>query len=305
MGIRFYCPLCLKKVHVKDHQAGLRGFCPKCRGKIDIPRESTRPSRREQQAADPANPRPTAARHGESGMPGAEPFDHGRETTINTILPQVGRLLSMSTSPPVDPLVDSPELQWYVVPPTGTDPFGPADGPTMQQWIGQGRVAPNSLVWRQDWTDWRKAGTVWSQLLLNVAAEAEREKPRLRPTPAPQFSALPLPSMPVETPPPQSLPPRAAIPMAATPNPTQLLPPAARVPASPPPPTAGSAPVGDGLYYPPRRSSLYWAIVAMLVVAIIALAIILVYLLDSLKRHPVPPTSPTEPTPAATASPIE
>ncbi len=49
MGIRFTCPQG-HKLNVKSFLAGKKGFCPHCNARVDIPLESTRPSRREEQA---------------------------------------------------------------------------------------------------------------------------------------------------------------------------------------------------------------------------------------------------------------
>jgi hypothetical protein len=34
----------------------------------------------------------------------------------------------------------------------------------MRSWVGEGRVSPDSLVWREGWRDWRQAGEVFRQL---------------------------------------------------------------------------------------------------------------------------------------------
>lgn len=174
MGIRFNCPACSKKVHVKEHLAGLRGFCPKCGSKFEIPLQSTRVSskqRRAQQAGgEPtAGVAPSSARSvdAEPRSGGERPLETEREATLGVALPRTGRLISVSNVAPIDPIEAEPTLQWYVVPPNGTEPFGPASGATMRQWIREGRVAVHSLVWREDWPEWRKAGTVWTELVLS------------------------------------------------------------------------------------------------------------------------------------------
>lgn len=305
MGIRFLCPICEKKIHVKDHLAGLRGFCPKCGARVNIPLESTRPSRKDRKER-PARNGPTLA--------------EGGEQSISKVLPRVGKLLSKSTTPPADPLADAPQMQWYVVPPTGTEPFGPADGPTMRQWIGEGRVAVNSLVWRQDWPEWKKAGVIWSQLVL-AEADAQSLSAPPKPTASPQFAAPPVPSMSggqvgsqlardrgmrpgsvaaaVVAPalmPAASLPAPAAATAAMAPG---------LAPAQPSLP-AGSAAHDEAVYYPPRSRTTYWISIGLLVVGLIAMSIILVYVLDENRRrheHPTPaaaePEPDAEPTPSA------
>ncbi len=62
-----------------------------------------------------------------------------------------------------DPLAEAPNAVWYVRPPTGGQ-FGPAPGDVMRNWIDEGRVSPDSLVWREGWRDWQEAGQVFPQL---------------------------------------------------------------------------------------------------------------------------------------------
>ena len=48
------------------------------------------------------------------------------------------------------------QLVWYVRPPSGGQ-FGPATGDIMRQWLQEGRITPDTLVWREGWRDWRDA----------------------------------------------------------------------------------------------------------------------------------------------------
>lgn len=56
----------------------------------------------------------------------------------------------------LDPIDEAPQAIWYVRPPSGGQ-YGPARGDVMRKWIGEGRVSPDSLVWREGWGDWRTA----------------------------------------------------------------------------------------------------------------------------------------------------
>lgn len=38
----------------------------------------------------------------------------------------------------------------------------------MRRWIKEGRVNSSSLVWREGWSDWRKADEVFSELSVEV-----------------------------------------------------------------------------------------------------------------------------------------
>lgn len=79
---------------------------------------------------------------------------------------------------PLDPLTEAPQATWYVRPPSGGQ-FGPAKSDLLRRWIGEGRVSADSLVWREDWPDWRTAGG-----LLPGVGDA--------PAPAPVKSPLPV-----------------------------------------------------------------------------------------------------------------
>jgi hypothetical protein len=68
--------------------------------------------------------------------------------------------------PAPDPIAESPEMIWYVRPPTGGQ-FGPAAGDLMRTWLAEGRVSADSLVWREGWRDWLPAGDVFPQLRMD------------------------------------------------------------------------------------------------------------------------------------------
>ncbi len=62
-----------------------------------------------------------------------------------------------------DPLAEAPNAVWYVRSSAGGQ-FGPANREVMATWIAEGRVSPDSLVWRKGWRDWREAASVFPQL---------------------------------------------------------------------------------------------------------------------------------------------
>lgn len=94
------------------------------------------------------------------------------------------------TPAPLDPLSEAPQATWYVRPPSGGQ-FGPAKSDLLRRWITEGRVSADSLVWREDWPDWRTAGG-----LLPGVGEAPAPAPVKAPMPttAPAYGA-PAPSM--------------------------------------------------------------------------------------------------------------
>ncbi len=65
--------------------------------------------------------------------------------------------------PTPDPLAEVPNAVWYVRPPSGGQ-FGPAQADMMRGWLTEGRVSPETLVWREGWADWQEAGAVFPQL---------------------------------------------------------------------------------------------------------------------------------------------
>ena len=69
----------------------------------------------------------------------------------------------LATQAPLDPIDEAPQSIWYVRPPSGGQ-YGPARGDIMRKWLGEGRVSPDSLVWREGWQDWRIAAEAFPSL---------------------------------------------------------------------------------------------------------------------------------------------
>jgi len=69
----------------------------------------------------------------------------------------------MAPTAPLDPIDETPQAIWYVRPPSGGQ-YGPARGDIMRKWMGEGRVSPDSLVWREGWNDWRTAAEAFPSL---------------------------------------------------------------------------------------------------------------------------------------------
>lgn len=217
MGIRFICPACTKRINVKEHQAGKRGFCPKCGAPVQIPLASTLTDRQDQDED-------SAIRGG--GQPAAA------QPAAAAAAP-VGRIVAMQSAPVVDPLAENPTAVWYVSAADGGQPFGPADGATMFQWLQEGRIASTSLVWRQDWPEWQPAAMIWPHLAGSEVG-----------TSAPQ-------------------PPIAAPPVASSPGGSG--PPGGHAPV-------GSATPAAAIYYQRRSNGAYLTTVVVLVLLVAALA---------------------------------
>ncbi|MGB9688582.1 DUF4339 domain-containing protein [Thermogutta sp.] len=61
-----------------------------------------------------------------------------------------------------DPLSE-PDAAWYVRPPAGGQ-YGPAAPEVIRVWIAEGRITPDTLVWREGWRDWKEAREVFPSL---------------------------------------------------------------------------------------------------------------------------------------------
>jgi len=160
MGIRLTCPNG-HKLHLKSFLAGRRGICPHCGARFDIPGERLPELPREAPSsfsalaaqARSSRERPPA-RHGSSAALAALDVDH---------------LLGIHHEIP-SAIDEAPAATWHVRLATG-EQFGPADGPLMRQWLAEERVPAEAYVWREGWSDWRQASTVFEG--LSAACESD------------------------------------------------------------------------------------------------------------------------------------
>ncbi|MCE9608062.1 MAG: hypothetical protein K8U03_24515 [Planctomycetia bacterium] len=157
MGIRFLCPTCGKRVNVKEQQAGLRGFCPKCGAGIDVPLESTLPSR----GAAAGASEPGRAGSGNEGEASQWAMRHSPETSRAAASGMTASGTATPETATIDPLYELPTALWYALPPGAPKPYGPIDGLGLAQWFYEGRLSVDSMVWRQDWPEWREVAAVW------------------------------------------------------------------------------------------------------------------------------------------------
>ena len=75
-----------------------------------------------------------------------------------------------------DPIAEAPHAVWYVRPSLGGQ-YGPASGDMLRQWIQQGRVAADSLVWRDGWPNWQPASAVLPQTGMPTPSAGLPEAP--------------------------------------------------------------------------------------------------------------------------------
>jgi hypothetical protein len=140
MGIRFFCPNG-HKLNVKEFQAGWQGLCPACNAKLLVPLESTRLS----------------------SKLGRRTTQEGASVDLNVNATPPPPVLPASAPAAVaDPLAEGKEIVWYVRPPSGGQ-FGLATPHIMREWLAEGRIGSESLVWREGWRDWKTAVDVFPQ----------------------------------------------------------------------------------------------------------------------------------------------
>jgi hypothetical protein len=84
----------------------------------------------------------------------------------------------------VDPITAAGNVVWYVRPPGGGQ-FGPATGGIIRHWLAEGRITPDTLVWREGWRDWQKASAVFPQFRFkhSLTELAQAATPSMTPAP--------------------------------------------------------------------------------------------------------------------------
>lgn len=159
MGIKFACPHCGTSLNVKSELAGKRGRCPQCQQKIEIPEQDSPGS---DAAAVQAAGAPVVSSAATAAAPAGEP----------ALQPSAAVASAPDTSAADDAISEAPKLQWYVMPPGAASQYGPAVGEEFRNWIKEGRVTADTLVWRQDWPEWKSAGAVFAELQPQAAGQA-------------------------------------------------------------------------------------------------------------------------------------
>jgi hypothetical protein len=84
--------------------------------------------------------------------------------------PEGGRGAAHARSAP-DPFTAAGNVVWYVRPLAGGQ-YGPATTNVMRQWLAEGRICADTLVWREGWRDWQPGGEVFPELRNRDAADA-------------------------------------------------------------------------------------------------------------------------------------
>lgn len=68
-------------------------------------------------------------------------------------------------------IAEAPSATWYVRPAAGGQ-YGPAPTEVMWQWLVEGRVGVDSLVWRDDWPEWHPANQVFAEFFDKMLGES-------------------------------------------------------------------------------------------------------------------------------------
>jgi hypothetical protein len=187
MGIRITCPHCSKQLNVKSFLAGKRGVCPDCKNKFDIPaggrdnviievEESDHTTvvrheemLRQERASQP--PMLAASPVAVASAGASQPLSPAAQAGVPVAAPVVAAPVVPQAAPvaaavPVaarpDPIVQAPHASWHLCSPTGNR-YGPVVGEVLRQWIAERRVTPDTLVWREGWTDWQRADAVLAE----------------------------------------------------------------------------------------------------------------------------------------------
>lgn len=191
MGIRFYCPNG-HKLNVKAYLAGKRGICPECGASFLIPLESTRLSSKESiNLPQPDEPMPelVTAPKPEPELPSENPItaniSEGKPPSATEM--SLENIESFDQTPeaekktesfddfsnsqnPLDaesntgnPILNELNVVWYIQVPDGPQ-YGPATGPVIQNWIKERRIGPKMLVWREGWSSWLEAQSVFPEI---------------------------------------------------------------------------------------------------------------------------------------------
>ncbi len=168
MGVRFACHACGRRLNVKSELAGRRGICPACSVRFRIPAHDTQTSTpidaseapRPDDSSVPAKSTVQQQRAHDSSIAA----NAGGSANPNPSPQRTSPPSASSTRPPssLEDVLGGTSATWYVRPSSGGQ-FGPADGPTLGQWISEGRVADSAMIWRDGWPEWRTARSVLPQ----------------------------------------------------------------------------------------------------------------------------------------------
>lgn len=120
-------------------------------------------------ASSPQTSYPVSAPQGVTSPGATSAAKTGPAVAVSEDRPRAPVGAQAGTAGAPDPLAEAGNVVWYVRPPTGGQ-FGPATADIMRNWIAEGRVSADTLVWREGWRDWQEASEVFPQFGAGRAA---------------------------------------------------------------------------------------------------------------------------------------
>jgi hypothetical protein len=157
MGVRFECPQG-HKLHVKAHLAGQRGICPECGARFVVPSFS--------------GGRVAVVAAGDSGGAGGD-VSASLESSVS---------FNAGLSQSLPPATAGESATWYLRPVAGGQ-FGPVDTDSFRQWVDQGRVPEDALVWRSGWPEWKRGGEAVRAMRAEAAVKTTPPPPPIAAAP--------------------------------------------------------------------------------------------------------------------------
>lgn len=75
-----------------------------------------------------------------------------------------------------DVFAEEPAAKWFVRPSSGGQ-FGPAEADVLRNWLAEGRIGQDTLIWREGWDDWKVAIDVFPDQLGGSAPMTAEPSP--------------------------------------------------------------------------------------------------------------------------------
>jgi hypothetical protein len=191
-------------VNVKSFLAGKKGLCPKCGVRVNIPLQSVinnrSPSNSSAEGSDlddpeelvdrisSAHPAVTTSQPTLSLVDNQSTLDNSQSTSGFALSTELavnspingdafssrnmlgGQLVTADDAILPPGAASGPRIQgnpvWHVQFSTGQQ-LGPLDDVVLQQWLAEGRLSPDDLIWREGWTQWQSAMAVFPHWRTN------------------------------------------------------------------------------------------------------------------------------------------
>ena len=140
----------------------------------------------------PAKPSSTSSQSTSDAASGAGAIDSPSQVAEPEAIPQGTEMRLLPRA-----VTDFPASIWHVRPASGGQ-YGPAPAEVFTQWLIEGRVDQQALVWRDDWPDWQPAHSVFPEFYQPAAETKPKPTAGSPPVPVPPV-APPNPATPATT----------------------------------------------------------------------------------------------------------